>query len=246
MFGADGPVTQTAERYAVYFIPGPDTALWQTGCRWLGRNPDITGGNAPVPPPEAAGAGISRDDWVAATAEPRRYGFHATLKPPFHLAAGCDLADLDTALARFAAGRVGFDGPSLTVTRLDGFLALCPRTPMASLDALAADCLRAFEPFRRPLDTETLARRRARGLTPRQEVLLETWGYPFVLEEFRFHMTLTGRLAEAAAARYRPVLETLFADALAVPLAVDGIALFREPAPGAPFETVRRYLFAGR
>jgi putative phosphonate metabolism protein len=239
-------VTETPERYAVYFVPGPDTVLWRTGCRWLGRNPDTAVGGAAAPPPEAAVSGIPENDWAAATAEPRRYGFHATLKPPFPLAKGCDLADLDTALARFAAGRGRFHAPSLAVTRLDGFLALCPPAPDAALDALAADCLRAFEPFRRPLAPENLARRRARGLTPRQDALLETWGYPFVLAEFRFHMTLTGRLADDAAARYRPVLDRMFAEALAGPLAVDGIALFRESQPGAPFETVRRYSFAAR
>lgn len=237
-------MTRPAERYAVYFVPGPETALWRTGCRWLGRNPEASQDIAPMPPPEAVGAGMSREDWAAATAKPRRYGFHATLKPPFHLAEGCDVADLDMALARFAAGRKALQGPALAVARLDGFLALCPQGAAGGLDSLAGDCLRAFEPFRRPLDGETLTRRRAKGLSPRQEALLETWGYPFVLEEFRFHMTLTGRLADDAAARFRAVLEGLFADALVSPLAVGGIALFREPAPGAPFETVRRYLFA--
>jgi len=240
-------VTQASERYAVYFVPGQDTALWQTGCRWLGRNPDGTAGDAPLPPPQAAAAaGMAEADWAAVTAEPRRYGFHATLKPPFHLAEGCDLADLDTALARFAAGRAAFQTATLSVTHLGGFLALCPSAPAVDLEVLAADCLRTFEPFRRPLDRENLSRRRARGLTPRQDALLETWGYPFVLEEFRFHLTLTGRLTDAAAARYRPLLESLFAEALAAPLAVGGVALFREPAPGAPFETVRRYLFSVR
>ncbi len=241
-------MSQTAERYAVYFVPGPDTSLWQTGCRWLGRNPDGTTGDAPLPP-QAADAGISTEEWAEVTAEPRRYGFHATLKPPFHLAEGCDLADLDGALARFAAGRGAFRTTALSVTRLAGFIALCPSGPaadLADLAALAADCLRAFEPFRRPSDAATLARRRARGLTPRQDALLETWGYPFVLEEFRFHMTLTGRLSDEAAARYLPLLDGLFAAALAAPLAVDGVALFREPAPGAPFETIRRYLFSAR
>lgn len=240
-------MSQTEERYAVYFVPGPDTALWQTGCRWLGRNPDGAMGDAPLPPPpQAADAGISTGEWAEVTAEPRRYGFHATLKPPFHLAEGCDLADLDGALARFAAGRGAFRTTALSVTRLAGFIALCPSGPAADLAALAADCLRAFEPFRRPSDAATLARRRARGLTPRQDALLETWGYPFVLDEFRFHMTLTGRLSDAAAARYLPLLDGLFAAALAAPLAVDGVALFREPALGAPFETVRRYLFFAR
>ena len=239
-------MTQPSERYAVYFVPGQDTALWQTGCRWLGRNPDGTVGDALLPPPQVAAAGIAEEDWAAVTTEPRRYGFHATLKPPFHLAEGRDLADLDMALTRFAAGRAAFQTATLSVTCLGGFLALCPSAPSIDLEVLAADCLRTFEPFRRPLDTENLSRRRARGLTPRQDALLETWGYPFVLEEFRFHLTLTGRLTDAAAARYRPLLESLFAEALVAPLAVGGIALFREPVPGAPFETVRRYHFSVR
>lgn len=246
MPGADGPVAEGAERYAVYFIPGPDTALWQAGCRWLGRNPDFPLDSTPAPPVETAEAGVLSEDWAAVTAEPRRYGFHATLKPPFHLAEGRDLADLDTALARFAAGRAALQAAALSVTRLGGFLALCPSAPATGLETLAADCLRAFEPFRQPLDVEALSRRRARGLTPRQNALLEAWGYPFVLEEFRFHMTLTGRLTDAAAARYRPLLDGLFTAALAAPLAVGGVALFREPAPGAAFETVRRYLFSAR
>ncbi len=239
-------MTQTTERYAVYFIPGPDTALWQAGCRWLGRNPDVITDDRPLPPLQAADAGVSTEDWASVTAEPRRYGFHATLKPPFHLAEGRDLADLDAALARFAAGRRAFQTVALSVTHLGGFLALCPSAPAADLEALAADCLRTFEPFRHPPDAATLVQRRARGLTPRQDALLEAWGYPFVLEEFRFHMTLTGRLSDEAAARYLPLLDGLFAAALAAPLTVGGVALFREPAPGAPFETVRRYLFSAR
>ena len=35
------------------------------------------------------------------------------------------------------------------------------------------------------------------GLTDRQEALLTQWGYPYVMEEFRFHITLTGALDPA-------------------------------------------------
>ena len=80
-------------------------------------------------------------------------------------------------------------------------------------------------------------------MTPRQEANLTAWGYPFVLDEFRFHMTLTGRLTADTAARFMDVLEPVFAKALSAPFVVEGIALSREPAPGAPFETLRRYLF---
>lgn len=237
----------SSERYAVYFAPAGDTALWRAGCRWLGRDMDRPDSGAdPLPPHEAARAGLSREGWMTATAEARRYGFHATLKPPFALADGCDLSDLDTALARFAAHRRAFAGPMLRITRLDGFLALCPMAPDSGLDALAADCVRTFDAFRRPSSPEDLARRRARGLSPRQETMLETWGYPYVMDDFRFHMTLTGRLDDDAAGRLIPLLEGVFADALADRLAVDGVSLCRERVPGEAFETVRRYLFSAR
>lgn len=37
-----------------------------------------------------------------------------------------------------------------------------------------------------------LARRRERPLSPQQEIYLARWGYPYVLEEFRFHWRANG------------------------------------------------------
>jgi hypothetical protein len=160
------------------------------------------------------------------------------------LADGCDLADLDGALARFAAERRAFSVAELRLKVMDGFLALCPAAPSSDLNGLAADCVRNLDAFRYPPDSAELERRRARGLTPRQEANLTAWGYPYVLDEFRFHMTLTGRLADDAAARFLDVLGPVFAGALSGPLIVGGVALSREESPGAPFETLRRYVFA--
>ncbi|HAD86984.1 MAG TPA: hypothetical protein DCG48_06440 [Rhodospirillaceae bacterium] len=236
------PPHPVGERFAVYFLPPADSPLWRAGCRWLGRDADRPGGN--VRAPTADLGSISETEWAAATAEPRRYGFHATLKPPFRLVDGCDLADLDGALARFAAERRAFSVAELRLKVLDGFLALCPVAPSSDLNALAADCVRDFEAFRHPPDPADLDRRRLRGLTPRQEANLTAWGYPYVLDEFRFHMTLTGRLAGDAAVRFLDVLAPMFAEALSGPLFVGGVALSREQSPGAPFETLRRYVFA--
>jgi hypothetical protein len=69
---------------------------------------------------------------------------------------------------------------------------------------------------------------------------LHRWGYPYVFESFRFHMTLTGRVAGGEAERVRRALDEVFGAALAVPVPVDGIALFVEPEPGAPF-TIHSY-----
>jgi len=227
-------------RYAIYFAPSRAHPLWEAGCRLLGRDPE-TGEDLvqPVLP------GLPPDRFRAITAEPRRYGWHATLKPPFALVEGADERSLQAAVARFAASRAAFAMPPLVVAPLSGFLALIPAARSADLDSLAADCVRAFDGFRRPPSAEELARRRAGTLDPEEERNLARWGYPYVMDRFRFHMTLTARLEPEERGKAADALARHLADALATPLAADALSLFREPEPGAPFALLRRFPFAG-
>ena len=182
----------TADRYAIYFAPDPETPLWRFGCSVLGCDAG-TGLDEPVP--EAlAGLGL---DWRAATEEPRRYGFHATLKAPFRLAEGRCEEDLLAAAAAFAARRDAFEIPRLEPRALGRFIALVLAEPHAVLHALADDCVRDLDALRAPLTDTERARRGAAALPPRAAAYLERWGYPQILEDFRFHMTLTGPLPEA-------------------------------------------------
>ena len=82
------------------------------------------------------------------------------------------------------------------------------------------------------------------NLTPGQDALLQVWGYPYVLEHFRFHLSLTGpldalsaedvdRLAEAASSRFH---------ALSAPR-IDGLSIFVEPTPGADFQWLEQIDF---
>lgn len=224
-------MSRADRRYAIYFAPTPSSALGRFGQEWLGDDaPSISD----MP-------GVSRERLAAITAEPRIYGFHATLKPPFALADGEGAADLDHALAAFAAVRQSFLAPRLHLTSLDGFWALTLAQPSAAVDRLAEDCVARFDRFRAPPSREELERRRRAGLTPSQEALLQRWGYPYVFEEFRFHMTLTARLTGAEAAllgeRLAPIVEPLCRRSLRV----DAVALFHQPAPGERFRQVRRY-----
>lgn len=217
-------------RYAMYYAPERDDPLWKAGCAWLGRDPE----SGEAAPPHGG------DDLVGDAA---RYGFHATLKPPFSLAAGADEADLDAALARFAASRAADAMPELSVQALHGFLALRPENDAASLRRLAAACVEEFDAFRRPSSAAEIGMRRSKGLTPAQDAHLVRWGYPYVFGEYRFHMTLTKRLNDDARAHWLPMLEDRFEAALRLPRALSGVALFAEPAPGAPFKLLRRYRF---
>lgn len=227
-------------RFAIFVAPPAHHPIAMFAAAWLGR--DAQSGAA-IPQPRIPE--LAPERLAEITASPRHYGFHGTLKAPFALAEGRTEEELHTAAAEFAATRIGFS-VALTVSELDGFLALLPATPCPPLDRLAAHCVRAFDEFRAPPDAAELERRRAAGLSPRQKALLETWGYPYVMEEFRFHMTLTGRLDEPERARVRAILVDRLAPLLAEPLVIDALALFRQPDPSTPLFETARYPFSAR
>ena len=219
-------------RYAAYWAPPADSALWRLGCGWLGRDPE-TGQDLELPEARRA-----------ITADARRYGFHATLKPPFALADGTTEAGLVAAMARLARNFTPFLIPCLELTDLDGFLALCPPDRPQPLHALADACVAGLEPFRRPADAAEIARRRPERLGAQERAALVRWGYPHVFETFRAHLTLTARLEAGARQEVAAELRHFLAPLPAGPVLVDQIALFKEPAPGAPFRLVRRFNLA--
>lgn len=224
-------------RSAIYVAPGPGSALEAFGCGWLGRALD----GAPLAQPAVPGIDPAR--LVEITRSPRHYGFHGTLKAPFALAAGRSPDALDEAVAAFACERAPFE-ITLEVGSLGGFIAFVPAAAVAALDALAADCVEAFDGFRAPLDEAEIARRRAAGLTPRQDCHLLRYGYPYVLDDFRFHMTLTERLRAPERDQVLAILADRAADICAAPLRIDAIAVFGQPSREAPFTLRRRFPFA--
>lgn len=226
-------------RYALYAAPAPDSALWRFGSSVIGYDAALAL-DAAFP----EGGLFAADDWPALTADPRRYGFHGTLKAPFVLAEGRSEAELLDAAAAFAQRQRTFVVPRLEVSLLKAFVALVPDEPSAALDALAADCVRHFEPFRAPLSDSDRARRLVAPLTDRQRQHLDAWGYPYVFEDFRFHMTLTGALPEDRRETVRAALAALYAP-LAVPFPVDALAVFRQERREDRFTVLARLPFAG-
>src|SRR4051812_32481066 len=188
-------------RYAIYFAAGVDHALSRFGAELLGYDA-YTGNELPFP----ADASRLAPDWRDITADPRKYGFHATLKAPMALAPGKTEAELLAACVAFAGKARPVPVIRPVVDAISGFIAIIPAEPVDALQELAADCVRAFDDFRICLTAEDRARRRPEKLSERQRDYLDRWGYPYVMEEFRFHMTLTGRLD---AERRGPILEML-------------------------------------
>lgn len=222
-------------RYAIYFTPSPTDPLARIAASWLGRDP-FTGAVTPAP----AVGDLSPAEVAFHTAAARRYGFHATLKAPFRLAEGVNEASLRTALEAYAAAMTPVLIPRLVVKQLDGFFALVPGERVPELHRLVDDVVTVFDRFRAPLTEAEIERRNPDALSPGEFRNLCQWGYPYVFDAFRFHMTLSGRTAEAETPRVRGAVEAFFAPFSGQPLAVDGLALFVEPEAGAPF-TVQSY-----
>ncbi|MEY2618125.1 MAG: hypothetical protein RL522_1127 [Pseudomonadota bacterium] len=226
-------------RVAVYFAPHPDSLQGQAGSTWLGR---CALRDAPLPQP--AVEGISPQHLADLTAEPRRYGWHGTLKAPFRLGQNVQLADVRAALRRLCEGRPVFELP-MQVAALGDFLALRPTHASPALDALAADCVQTLQALADPLSAGELARRRRAGLTPEQDALMQAWGYPHVLSQFRFHLSLTGSLrdlSDPARARLLEAAQQHFQGLASC--RIDRLSLFIEPEPGAPFRLFEQMEFS--
>lgn len=220
-------------RYAIYFAAGADSALSRFGAELLGYDA-YTGNEMPFPREALQVA----PDWRDVSADPRKYGFHATLKAPMALPPGRTEADLTAACAVFAGKARPLPVIRPVVDAISGFIAVIPAEPVDALQQLAADCVRDFESFRAALSAEDRARRRPEKLSERQRDYLDRWGYPYVMGEFRFHMTLTGRLD---AERRGPILEMLrarFATLKLDTIEIDRIALFRQDEARARFRIV--------
>ncbi len=228
-------------RYAIYHCPDADSDLYRAASDWLGYDA-VTGWEiVPDLPTD-----IAEEEWRAATDAPRTYGFHATLKPPFRLADGRYEDELRAALSVFARENAAAPLGPLDVAGIGGFLALLPVYDNHAVTRLAGACVEAFDGFRAPPEPGEAAKRRGGGLSPTQEKYLSRWGYPYVFEEFRFHMTLTGRLDDGSRARFRTALEARLSGLAAVPQTIGSLCLIVQPSCEARFEFRERFLLEGR
>lgn len=216
------------ERFAIYYAPSATSHLWERAAAWLGR--DSSDGkllNGPL-------AGIDRDRLLNLTQSANRYGFHATLKAPMALVDGAGEADLRAAITAFASEHAPLDLGKPRLASLDGFLALLVDNNEALQD-FAAHVVERFDIFRAPMTAKDRAARAGRHLSARQTELLDAYGYPYVFDEFRFHMTLTDRLADADRVEIMQAAKTWFNPVLEEPLLLDRLALYHEPDTGKPF-----------
>ena len=226
-------------RYAIYYAPAAGDEFHRAASAWLGRDAYT---DASLVRPVIAG--MESSDLDSLTADPRHYGWHATLKAPFELASGHSAEALLAEVEAYCRNRSPFSA-TLEVAALGDFLAFTLVTSSPEMRLLHEDCVRSFDHFRAPLSDFDLERRRRSSMSAEQDARLIAFGYPWIFEDFRFHMTLTGRIRDEA--RRSQVLEALrrrFA-AHEGPRSIDGVAVFFQPDRVSDFVVMGRYAFGG-
>lgn len=226
-------------RFAIYYSPQSHTPLWEMGTNWIGR--DALTGKLVMPRHDVQVTELERQ---ALTYSPAHYGLHATLKAPFELNAGMSYEGLRESLAEFVAGQKSFELPALKLKNMDDFVALVPKPASERLSLLAQACVETFDEFRLPLSPQELSHRQSTSLTRQQHELLLKWGYPYVMESFRFHITLTNRTYRNQCDR---VIEGLCEEVEKLNhsrVDFDGLCLFCQADRRQPFTLLERFSFA--
>jgi putative phosphonate metabolism protein len=226
-------------RYAIYYVPARDTPLAEFGAGMLGY--DLARGSARD---RLDNPGIGAGKLVRLTRRAARYGFHATLKAPFALAAGCSRVDLLKVAADVADRYHAIEICGLEVTRLGNFFALTPERASPELNGLAAAFVQHLDPLR-AVQARDEVKWPPGKLSARQSELLDTWGYPYVFDQFRFHMTLTDALDADAAAEISGALRHLAKDIIGKPFMIDAVTVVEETGPAAPFRGIARLRLRG-
>lgn len=222
-------------RYAIYFSP-KGTKLADFGARALGY--DIHSARAL---PQLALKTLAPAPWAEVTRQARLYGFHATLKAPFRLAPGQTQSALEQAFLDFCNQHRPAPLPDMQVRLHHGFLAVTPAYQPPALEQLEQAILEGFEPFRAPLTTAEVDRRQPARLTDRQRSYLARFGYPYILEDFQFHMTLSQNISQApwSDALREELNQHLVQRVPRNDLSLDTLALVVQPRPLEPFRSLR-------
>lgn len=229
------------KRYAIYYAPEQGSDLDLFGQTWLARDA-ATG----VQHDRLKIDGISDEDFKKIIQSVAHYGFHGTLKPPFYLTFDKLESMLMSDLEAFAVKENPFLIPELQVTNMGRYMALMPRYSSEDLHGLADRCVRNFDAYRKPESDQEMDKRRKAGLNSLQEQYLVTWGYPYVLKAFRFHLTLAGPiLDDDIRHQLFKALEKQLESVSLDNLLIDSVCLFSQEDRSKPFLFHSRYQFGG-
>ena len=226
-------------RFALYYAPQSGTHLAEAASKWLGRD------NVSLDCNQLKPLKLDSQRFQELIRVPYHYGFHGTLKPPFSIRESVSQKQILDELKTFCSRRKPFIIDALEIAWIGKFLCLRPVRPVAQLDMLAGDTVQEFDRFRIQMGQGELDKRRSKDLTPAQENLLLQWGYPYVFEEFRFHLTLSSNVEiPEERSKLEDEARLHFHSKLLSDIPVEGVSLFLE-SKGEPMTQLKFIPFCG-
>ena len=226
-------------RYGIYYVPASDTPLAEFGSAILGYDLERATERERLNVP-----GLAEGQLARLTSRARRYGFHATLKAPFALLADRSRIDVLKLAADIADRCHAVEISGLEVAMLGNFVALTPQRACPELNALAAAFVEGLD-LLRAAGVRDEAKWPPAKLSSRQNELLDAWGYPYVFDQYRFHMTLTDPLPAQLAGAVRDALRRAAAGVVGKPLIIDAVVVVEEAEPTALFRSIARLRLRG-
>lgn len=224
-------------RYALYFSPDDNSPLGLFGNKILGRNSKSQRAD------DAVSNFSDQRRWKSLTKKPSHYGFHATLKAPFELAAGSSPVQLKQACQQLANKLAPIELTGLAPGLISDFAALSLSLQPDALAALARTCVEALEPFRAPISEQDIQRRLHQPMSERQLFQLKHYGYPYIFDDFQFHMTLSDKLGDGDT-DYLQWLEHEYTQMVTSTPVLDQIALYSQIDRASAFVLVEAYRLA--
>lgn len=211
------------KRYAIYYVPS-NNLFYKLGSSWLGWD-TISGQPASQPETDSA-VNIQK-----ITEAPRKYGLHATIKAPFRLGNNVNALELERQL-EILCGSIKPIEFKLKLSELSGFFALTPTVKNTEIRNLHTKVVRKLDYFRAQPTKEEIIKRRENQLTSEQDQNLIKWGYPYIFEDFYFHITLTGKIPEDLRNKVKDEIENFFQPVLQQKINLSELALVGEATDG--------------
>lgn len=263
-------MSKPAHRYAIYYAPPTESPWWQAGSQWLGRcaatgrvlqqprvlgispetfaaltaAPRRYGWHATLKAPFSLAEGTSLSQ-LCAVVEDLAGALSSFPMPDLRVQRLDDFLALvpdPVALHAQEAGSAACSAPCPPPAAQTPPLPAQNTLPTHLLEGVARVCVQELAPLSAQLTDADLHRRRLAPLTAVQDALLVRWGYPYVMEEFRFHCSLTGSLEGLDPLQEQALqhaAEEIFHGL--PPGRFESLALFEEPTPGADFRLVQHF-----
>ena len=230
------------KRVAIYFLPKKNSSLENFGKNLLGR--DINK-KKKISLTRRQKYFINRgftyfDELKDYCEQPAKYGFHATLKAPFRLKRNVKTKNFYDVISHIAAQHSRFKIKGLKIVYSKKFTFITSRKPNKLLINLENDLVKHLDTFRAELNKTEIKKRIPDSLTFKQNKYLKEWGYPFVFDQFKFHMTLMNQNNNKLSNKQKLELEKLIYKISNNVIEFNEISLLGENKNGY-FEEIKRF-----